>query len=167
MIEPMTAELPAEAVATGPSKILVVDDYLVDRRIAGGSSRNPAACKAIYAENGRAALEMIARESPVAVLTDLQMPEMDGLALVQEIRERFPSLPVILMTAYGSEDVAIQALRAGAANYVPKKALAKELGELTLRQVLSVIGGRPEPAAGPRGAGAPGVLILPRQRPRA
>ena len=60
---------------------------------------------------------------------------MDGLALVQNIRERYPRLPVILMTAYGSEDVAIQALRAGAANYVPKKALGRELAA-TLRHVL-------------------------------
>jgi len=122
--------------APGPGKILIVDDYLVDRRIAGGIVEKSAGLRAIYAENGKAALEAIASESPVAVLTDLQMPEMDGLTLVQEIRERFPRLPVILMTAFGSEDVAIQALRAGAANYVSKKGLARELA-LTLKQVLS------------------------------
>lgn len=120
----------------GPATVLVVDDYLVDRRIAGGIVEKSAGLRVIYAGDGKAALEAIAAQGPAAVLTDLQMPGMDGLALVQEIRERFPRLPVILMTAYGSEDVAIQALRAGAANYVPKKALAKELA-VTLRQVLS------------------------------
>jgi CheY-like chemotaxis protein len=64
---------------------------------------------------------------------------MDGLALVQNIREKFPLLPVILMTAHGSEEVAIQALRAGATNYVPKKSLGRELAD-TLRQVLDIAG---------------------------
>ncbi|WP_435016173.1 response regulator [Tundrisphaera sp. TA3] len=117
--------------------VLVVDDSPIDRRLAGAIVEKSPGLRAIYASDGREALEMIGRESPIAVLTDLQMPEMDGFALVQEIRANHPRLPVILMTAYGSEEVAIQALRAGAANYVPKKALAKELGE-TLRQVLKV-----------------------------
>lgn len=117
--------------------VLVVDDSPIDRRIAGGFVEKSSGLRAIYARDGREALETIAREGPVAVLTDLQMPEMDGFALVQEIRTHHPRLPVILMTAYGSEEVAIQALRAGAANYVPKKALAKELSD-TLRRVLEV-----------------------------
>ena len=135
MTEMANSTAPGDEIAKTP-KVLIVDDYLVDRRIAGGIVEKSAGLKAIYAENGKAALEAIVRDEPVAVLTDLQMPEMDGLALVQEIRERFPRLPVILMTAYGSEDVAIQALRAGAANYVPKKGLAKELAE-TLKHVLA------------------------------
>ena len=119
------------------SIVLVVDDSPIDRRIAGGIVEKSPGLRAIYAADGREALEVIGRDNPVAVLTDLQMPEMDGFTLVQEIRAHHPRLPVILMTAYGSEEVAIQALRAGAANYVPKKALAKELAD-TLRQVLAV-----------------------------
>ena len=124
-----------ETVATLAS-VLIVDDYVVDRRIAGGIVEKITGSKPRFATNGKEALERIAEEPPSVVLTDLQMPEMDGLRLVQEIREQFPLLPVILMTAYGSEEVAIQALRAGAANYVSKKALAKELS-VTLSQVLN------------------------------
>ena len=131
-----TAGDAGEGPPAGPAKILIVDDYIVDRRIAGSIVEKSDGLRAIYAENGKLALEAIQREEPVAVLTDLQMPEMDGLELVEQIRDRFPRLPVILMTAYGSEDVAIQALRAGAANYVPKKSLAKELAG-TLRHVLA------------------------------
>ena len=121
---------------TTRTTVLIVDDYPVDRRIAGGIVEKITGTKPIYATNGLDALRQIAELKPNVVLTDLQMPEMDGLRLVQAIRDQFPLLPVILMTAYGSEDVAIQALRAGAANYVPKKSLAKELGD-TLSQVLN------------------------------
>lgn len=122
--------------ATTTTTVLIVDDYLIDRRIAGGIVQKINGLTPMYAANGQEALQQIAERAPSVVLTDLQMPEMDGLKLVEEIRERFPLLPVILMTAYGSEEVAIQALRAGAANYVPKKALAKELGD-TLSHVLN------------------------------
>lgn len=133
--ETATAEFGDDNAYTA-ADVLIVDDYLVDRRIAGGIVEKITGLKPRFATNGREALAKIAEHPPTVVLTDLQMPEMDGLKLVQEIRDQFPLLPVILMTAYGSEEVAIQALRAGAANYVPKKALARELGE-TLNQVLN------------------------------
>src|SRR5262249_1196480 len=70
------------------------------------------------------------------VLTDMLMPGMDGLQLVQAIRAKYPLVPVILMTAHGSEDIAIQALQKGAASYVPKKFLARDLAE-TLEQIVA------------------------------
>ncbi len=117
------------------AKILVVDDAVFDQRMAGGCVEELGS-SAIYARNGREALEVIKTESPDIVLTDLQMPEMDGLELVQQVRKKHPGVPVILMTAFGSEEVAVQALRAGAANYVPKKTLRQHLGD-ALRQVLT------------------------------
>ncbi|MGO9811443.1 MAG: response regulator, partial [Isosphaeraceae bacterium] len=75
------------------------------------------------------------RELPQLILTDLIMPDMDGLELVQQVRDRFPSIPIILMTAFGSEEAAMRALRAGAANYIPKKDLARDLVE-TVRGIL-------------------------------
>jgi anti-sigma regulatory factor (Ser/Thr protein kinase) len=62
---------------------------------------------------------------------------MSGLELVEAVRERHPGTPVVLMTAYGSEEVAVRALHAGAASYVPKRELEKALGG-TLKQVLGV-----------------------------
>jgi YesN/AraC family two-component response regulator len=79
---------------------------------------------------------MMKQQQPDIVLTDMLMPEMDGLQLVQAVRAQYPLVPVILMTAHGSEDIAIQALQRGAASYVPKKILAKHLPE-TLEQILS------------------------------
>jgi CheY-like chemotaxis protein len=130
---------PSEALDVNQigSTVLIVDDSSIDRRIAGSIVEKFAGLRPTFASDGKEALESIALEEPAVVLTDLQMPGMDGLALVQNIREKFPRLPVILMTAHGSEDVAIHALRAGATNYVPKKSLGRELAE-TLRQVLAI-----------------------------
>src|SRR5262249_45012374 len=82
------------------------------------------------------ALAAIDQEQPDLVLTDLQMPGMDGLQLVEAVRAGHPSVPVVLMTGFGSEEVAVQALRRGAASYVPKRRLVGELAEI-LEQVLA------------------------------
>jgi CheY-like chemotaxis protein/anti-sigma regulatory factor (Ser/Thr protein kinase) len=112
--------------------ILVVDDSPVDRTRAGGLLKKRAGLTPAFAANGREALEAIAAQPPDLVLTDLQMPEIDGLELVETVRRRFPSLPVILMTAHGSEEIAVQALRKGAASYVAKRNLAAELVDTVL-----------------------------------
>lgn len=117
--------------------ILVVDDSPMDRHLAEAIVTKHG-CRALSAGNGAEALAVLEREKPNAILTDLLMPEMDGFELVQIIRSKYPLVPVILMTAFGSEDVAIRALQGGAASYVPKKSLAKDLPE-TLEQVLSVV----------------------------
>jgi DNA-binding NtrC family response regulator len=72
----------------------------------------------VLARSGKEALERL--EGVDAVVTDFAMPEMDGLALLAAIRERDPSLPVIVLTAQGSERVAVRAMKAGAYEYVTK-----------------------------------------------
>jgi CheY-like chemotaxis protein len=119
------------------AKILVVDDSPVDRRRAEKLLAKDSNLTVLSAPNGRQALELMARDLPDLVLTDMQMPEMDGLQLVEEIRSRHPAVPVILMTAHGSEELAVQALQKGAASYVPKRNLARDLPE-TLDSVLGV-----------------------------
>ena len=68
---------------------------------------------------------------PALVLTDLIMPEMNGLELVKAIREHHPFVPVILMTSKGNEEIAVQALQGGAASYVPKSQLAETCSTLS------------------------------------
>ncbi|WP_242342143.1 sigma-54-dependent transcriptional regulator [Anaeromyxobacter terrae] len=72
----------------------------------------------VLARSGKEALERL--EGVDAVVTDYAMPEMDGLALVQAIREQDEALPVVLLTAQGSERVAVRAMKAGAYEYVTK-----------------------------------------------
>jgi hypothetical protein len=73
---------------------------------------------------------------PDAIICDLQMPEMNGLELVEAVKREFPAIPVILMTARGSEEIAAEALRKGAASYVPKTRLADNLYD-TVNRILA------------------------------
>jgi CheY-like chemotaxis protein len=107
--------------------ILVVDDSAVDRRRTEKLLARTPGLTVVSASNGREALDALGRALPDLVVTDMQMPEMDGLRLVEEIRAKYPAIPVILMTAHGSEELAVQALQRGAASYVPKRNLAQEL----------------------------------------
>jgi len=112
--------------------VLVVDDSPVDRKLAGRLLEKGGDIEVHYAENGRDALDSIRQALPDAVVTDLQMPEMDGLELVTALRAGASAIPVILITAHGSEQLAVSALRNGAAGYVPKEHLAELLRESVL-----------------------------------
>lgn len=107
--------------------ILVVDDVALDRHLAGTLLEEHPGWGVVFAEDGQQAMTIIQQKVPDLVLTDLQMPELNGLELVKAIRRDYSYLPVILMTAHGSEDIAAAALNAGAASYVPKRDLARDL----------------------------------------
>lgn len=107
--------------------VLVVDDSATDRGLAGGLLAKDDDTNVTFATNGRDALTLLQSELPDVVVSDLQMPEMNGLELVEAMRQNYPSIPVILMTARGSEEIASEALRKGAAGYVPKVALGQNL----------------------------------------
>ena len=117
--------------------VLIVDDTAVDRRLAGGLLENSPNLDVCYAQNGTEALLQIGNRLPDLVVTDLQMPDIDGLQLVTRINEKYPEVPVVLMTAHGSENIAAQALASGAASYVPKSDLADSLVQ-TVQHILAI-----------------------------
>lgn len=119
--------------------LLVVDDSAMDRALAGGLLGRHDDWTVTYATDGETALASVEENLPDLVLTDLQMPKMDGLQLVRRIRRDFPLVPVILMTAKGSEEIAVRALQQGAASYVPKRQLHDDLIE-TVERVLTAAG---------------------------
>lgn len=92
------------------------------------------------ASNGKDGLAAIREKSPDLVVTDLHMPEMNGLELVEVVKCEHPSLPVILTTGDGSEDIATDALSKGAASYVPKRRASEMLVE-TVQQIMSLVEG--------------------------
>ena len=107
------------------SRVLLVDDESSVRaalkELVQGRGWEP-----VVASSGAEALELVNRVD--AVVTDFSMPEMDGIDLLRAIRERDESLPVILLTAHGSERLAVRAIRAGAYEYVPKPFDVDEMG---------------------------------------
>jgi CheY-like chemotaxis protein len=107
--------------------VLVVDDSPIDRVLVEGILRKDSRMKVRQANSGASALAAIGDDPPDIVVTDLQMPEMDGLQLVTATRIHFPRVPVVLITAHGSEELAVRALEQGAASYVPKSQLAASL----------------------------------------
>ena len=117
--------------------VLIVDDSSIDRLRAGGLLNQMDDFSVEYAVDGSDALLKMELHVPDLVITDLDMPELNGLELVAVMRKAYPIVPVVLMTARGSEDIAVQALRAGAASYVPKRLLSSQLAE-TVQQVLMV-----------------------------
>lgn len=111
------------------TKILVVDDYEVDRRLVSGILSQNESYTLQFANSGEEAVSSLQRSVPDIVLTDLFMPGIDGMELVQIIRREYPLVPVILMTSRGNEDIAVQALQNGASSYVPKHLLGRYLVE--------------------------------------
>jgi DNA-binding NtrC family response regulator len=102
-----------------PSKILIVDDEpfnldLLEQELSdlGYSSER--------AGDGAQALEKIDKLNPDLVLLDYRMPDMNGIDVLREIRQRKKDLPVIMITAYGTIDVAVEAVKAGADDFVTK-----------------------------------------------
>ena len=118
--------------------VLVVDDAAVDRKLVGGLLARGANLTVEFAASGDEALERLATVRPQIVVTDLVMPGMTGLDLVARIVADYPQIPVILMTGKGSEEIAVRALKAGAASYVPKSALHQHL-LATVEDVLDMV----------------------------
>lgn len=108
------------------ASILLVDDsqthtLMMRRILEDGSHTVTCVC------DGQQALESLRTSVPDLVVTDLQMPVVDGVQLVTDIANQYPSLPSIVVTAKGSESLAVDALAKGAANFVPKSTLSKLL----------------------------------------
>jgi DNA-binding NtrC family response regulator len=100
-------------------RILIVDDEEGMRRLLSRVlSREGYETSAVG--SGAEALRQVASERFDLVVTDIKMPEMDGLQLLAELKEYEPSLPIIVITAYGTIENAVQALRSGAYDYIAK-----------------------------------------------
>ena len=108
------------------SRILVVDDKEMMRdSVAATLSRKGHIV--VSAAGAKTALEKMGGRSPDAVITDLQMPDMNGLELLAEIRSVDEQLPVIVMTAYGTVETAVEAMKQGAYDYITKPFSGDEL----------------------------------------
>ncbi|HUL31498.1 MAG TPA: sigma-54 dependent transcriptional regulator [Thermodesulfobacteriota bacterium] len=108
-------------------KILVVDDEAPVRDIVRKGLSQMGGYSVEVAQNGAEAIEKIEQDVFDLVLTDLKMPEMDGIELLKTIKGTRPEVMVILMTAYGSIETAVEAMRIGANDYITKPVDLNEL----------------------------------------
>tara|TARA_R110002049_G_scaffold4601_5_gene32019 strand:+ start:36419 stop:37333 length:915 start_codon:yes stop_codon:yes gene_type:complete len=116
------------------STILLVEDSATDRAMMC-SLLQRGGYDVIAAANGCEAIDRMNAQRPDAIVTDLQMPEMDGEELVRRVVKANPEIPVILATAHGSESLAADALANGAVNFVPKASVATLLLTVVRRAI--------------------------------
>jgi two-component system response regulator PilR (NtrC family) len=100
-------------------KLLIVEDD-VGLRDTLGAFLSRVGFEVASAHDGREALELLDKEVPDLVLTDIHMPDLDGLTLLAEVKARYPETIVIMMTAFSSIDSAVEAMRRGAEDYLSK-----------------------------------------------
>jgi len=106
--------------------VLVVDDKEM-MRDSVGSTLQRAGFAVITAENGEQAMTAAAKRRPDAVITDLKMPGLTGIELLERLREIDTELPVVLMTAFGTIETAVSAMKLGAFDYITKPFQGDEL----------------------------------------
>ncbi|MBP1717703.1 MAG: Fis family transcriptional regulator [Deltaproteobacteria bacterium] len=116
-------------------RILIVDDEVRMQRLFEinlGSKYTVLTCG-----DGTRALELLKNQGISLLVTDMKMPGMSGLTLLQEVRKTEPELPVIMMTAYGTVETAVQAMKEGAADYILKPIKMDEM-EVLIEKTLTV-----------------------------
>lgn len=117
-------------------RVLIIDDSVVIRKILGDAlAADPDIEVAGLAANGRIGLAKIAQVNPDAVTLDVEMPEMDGLATIREIRKVWPRLPVVMFSTLCERGAAatIEALSRGASDYVTKPSNVGSVNEAIRR----------------------------------
>ena len=99
--------------------ILVVDDDPDIREVLGDRLES-LGYQVLSASNGREGLEILEKQSPQLLLLDIEMPDMNGLEVLKEIRRRENDVTVVMITAYGTIERAVQAMKQGAYDFIPK-----------------------------------------------
>jgi len=119
------------------SRILVVDDDQSIRTVLGYMLQE-AGYTVETASNAEAALRAVAESAPDLVLSDIKMPKKDGIALLADIKARNPALPVIILTAFGTVETAVEAMKRGAADYLTKP-IARDDLLMTVAKTLKLL----------------------------
>lgn len=116
------------------ARILIVDDAMFMRSRLRGLLES-AGYEVLEAQNGREAVTAFTEESPDVILMDVTMPEMDGLEALKEIRAQSPEARVIMCSALGQQSIVLEAVRAGARDFIVKPFRPEKVLEAVQRQI--------------------------------
>jgi two-component system, NtrC family, response regulator AtoC len=116
------------------TRVLIVDDDPASRRLLEVRLR-PLECDVTTAGNGEQALTAIRKDVPDLVLLDLQMPKMGGIEVLRTLRKEGISVPVIVITAHGSIETAVEAMKEGAYDFITKPVDANHF-DIVVRKLL-------------------------------
>ena len=119
---------------TTGARVLVVDDEAASRRVLEVRLRG-LGCEVTTAGDGQEALATIERQAPTLMLLDLRMPHLDGMELLRRLRRSGSDFPVIVITAHGSIETAVDAMKEGAYDFIPKPFDSTHL-EIVVRKAL-------------------------------
>ncbi len=105
------------------TKIAIIEDQALVRAALCALLNLESKLKVVaQAENGKHALELIATNTPDLILTDIEMPEMNGIELTREVKEKFPNIRVVIMTTFSRTGYIRRAMEAGADAFILKEA---------------------------------------------
>ena len=135
--------------ASARQTILVVDDEANLRKVLSATLRREG-FTVLTAQNGGEALALMAQHRVDVVLTDLRMPEVDGMALLAQAQVDYPEVPVVMLTAHGTVDTAVTAMKLGAFDYLTKPFDSEELKRVMSKAAASAdLSAREASEAGP------------------
>jgi len=117
---------------TSVNKVWIIDDDKSIRWVLDKALKKAAIDSRSFS-NAKALLEALQTDVPHALLTDIRMPEMDGLTLLEKVHQSYPTLPIIVMTAHSDLESAVSAFHSGAFEYLPKPFDIKEVIDIVQR----------------------------------
>ena len=118
------------------NRILIVDDEL-NMRLVLKAMLTKEGYEVFVAEDGLAALEVLKTTDIATIVTDLKMPRLDGMGLLNRVAKEYPSLPIIIITAYGTVNTAVDALKKGAFDYITKPFDQDDLRNVIRKAILT------------------------------
>ena len=141
MIEPgrEARESPAGAPDDRPLRVLIVDDDPLDRT-AVRRALHQSGIPAVWDEASRAreTFEHLTNGSYDVILLDWYLPDVDGREHLKQIRQAVPNVPIVIFTGRGDEDIAVELMKSGAADYLPKASLTPERLASSLRHAMEI-----------------------------
>jgi len=144
-MEPPKTCLDLSEPSQGPFCLLVADDEPTMRELLQRFLGDKG-YQVLTAAHGREALEVLGGHTCHLVITDLRMPQLDGMQLLLAIKESNPRLPVIFISGYGDTETVVAALKAGAENFLPKPLDLRKLHQ-AVQQTLALSCIQPRPQA--------------------